>query len=51
MTVSEIKNPSVTIRIHDDYFEASHQARIDNISNIITSAYKRKQFEHGNVNS
>lgn len=49
MTVSEIKNPSVTIRIHDDYFEASHQARIDNISNIITSAYKRKQFEHGNV--
>ena len=49
MVVSQIQNPTVTIRIHDDYSEASHQARIDNISNIITSAYKRRQFEHGNA--
>lgn len=48
MIVAEIKNPTVTVRIHDDFFDAAHQARINRISQIVTDHYKRRQAEMEN---
>ncbi len=45
MIVAEIKNPTVTVRIHDDFFDAAHHTRISHISQIITDSYKRRQSE------
>lgn len=45
MIVAEIKNPTVTVRIHDDFFDTAHQARINRISQIVTDHYKRRQAE------
>ena len=49
MIVSEIKSPSVTVRIHDDFFDASNQMRFAKISHIITDSYKRRQSEQENA--
>ena len=45
MIVAEIKNPTVTVRIHDDFFDTAHQDRINRISQIVTDHYKRRQAE------
>jgi len=45
MIVAEIKNPTVTVRIHDDFFDTAHQARINRISQIVTDHYKRRQAD------
>lgn len=50
MIVSESQNPAVIVRIHDDFFEASNQARFTKISHIITDAYKRRQSEQEDKN-
>lgn len=50
MIVSETQNPAVIVRIHDDFFEASNQARFTKISHIITDAYKRRQSEQEDKN-
>ena len=50
MIVSETQNPAGIVRIHDDFFEASNQARFTKISHIITDAYKRRQSEQENKN-
>lgn len=48
MIVAEIKNPTVTVRIHDDYFDTAQHARINRISQIVTDHYKRRQAEMEN---
>lgn len=51
MIVSETQSPAVIVRIHDDFFEASNQARFTKISHIITDSYKRRQSEQENKKS
>ena len=51
MIVSETQSPAVIVRIHDDFFEASNQARFAKISHIITDSYKRRQSEQENKKS
>ena len=48
MIVAEIKNPTVTVRIHEDFFDTAHLARINRISQIVTDHYKRRQAEMEN---
>lgn len=51
MIVSETQSPVVIVRIHDDFFETSNQARLTKISHIITDSYKRRQSEQENKNT
>ena len=51
MIVSETQSPAVIVRIHDDFFETSNQARFAKISHIITDSYKRRQSEQENKKS
>ena len=44
MVAAEFKNAVSTIRIHDEYCEASPTHYISHLSRIVSNSYKRRQL-------
>lgn len=44
MITTEFKNAASTVRIHDDFFEASPDDCLLLLSRIISNSYKRRQL-------
>lgn len=46
MITSEIRTPTATIRIHDEYFDPAPETCISRLSRIVSESYKRRQLQN-----